>query len=330
MKTDIIRSFKKILREEEERESFKMKDWDEIFTFQKMDEKNPGKFKDVEIKMRDVMDRIDHWRKRYKKECEENDEKGDKGCDDGEDDSFVRSVIDTHPDVVRVLFTKGLANLTTSDEKIKMEEGFINILRVIREDRSAEVEVWSVYRHKSSPDKIWSLVKGDFKQSEMESMGVGMQKSPENKVAKKEDTLTSLKKKEHSAIENLKINEKNGLDDLPRKLREKIQDKFSEGWTSEVPKKNLINFYEKKGMKSSFNGDVELYKIKTPEKFFEHLESTSSDIVISRGFCKGIVHAKKGIELSSNQSRIYKHFVQKCDNKFEGKFGVKTTDFLEK
>jgi hypothetical protein len=120
------------------------------------------------------------------------------------------------------------------------------------------------------------------------------------------------------------------LDDLPRKLREKIQDKFSEGWTSEVPKKNLINFYEKKGMKSSFNGDVELYKIKTPEKFFEHLESTSSDIVISRGFCKGIVHAKKGIELSSNQSRIYKHFVQKCDNKFEGKFGVKTTDFLEK
>ena len=130
MKTDIIRSFKKILREEEERESFKMKDWDEIFTFQKMDEKNPGKFKDVEIKMRDVMDRIDHWRKRYKKECEENDEKGDKGCDDGEDDSFVRSVIDTHPDVVRVLFTKGLANLTTSDEKIKMEEGFINILRV--------------------------------------------------------------------------------------------------------------------------------------------------------------------------------------------------------
>ena len=82
MKTDIIRSFKKILREEEERESFKMKDWDEIFTFQKMDEKNPGKFKDVEIKMRDVMDRIDHWRKRYKKECEENDEKGDKGCDD--------------------------------------------------------------------------------------------------------------------------------------------------------------------------------------------------------------------------------------------------------
>jgi hypothetical protein len=192
MKTNktIIERFIKILQEEEEKEEFKLKEWDDAFTFQKIDDKNPGKFKDVELKMKDVMERMPHWRRVYKKECEENNEKGDKGCDDGEDDSFVRSVIDTHPDVVRILVTRGLAKITTSDEKIKMEEGLSKILRLIREERNAEVEVWSVYRHKSSPDKIWSLVKGDFKQSEMESMSVGMQKSPGNDVKKKEDTLT--------------------------------------------------------------------------------------------------------------------------------------------
>lgn len=320
MSENIINRFKRIIKEEAEKENFKMKDWDEIFTFQKIDPKTPGQFKDVEIKMRDVMDRIEHWRKRYKKECEENDEKGDKGCDDGEDDSFVRAVIDTHPDVVRVLFTKGLAKLTTSDEKQKLEEGFAMLLRLIREERNAEVEVWSVYRHKSSPDKIWSLVKGDFKQSEMESMGVGMQQPPKNSVEKQEDTLTSLKKKEHKAIESLKINEKNGFDDLPRKLREKLNDKFNEGWTTEVPKKNLYNFYEKKTLSSAFNGDVEIYKVKSPEKFFSNLESNSSDITISRGFCKTMAHAKKGQSLSSNQKRVFDHFVNKCNDKFEGNY----------
>jgi hypothetical protein len=322
----IVESFIRILREEEEKEEFRMKEWDDAFTFQKIDDKNPGTFKDVEIKMKDVMERMPHWRRRYKKECEDNNEKGDKGCDDGEDDSFVRAVIDTHPDVVRILVTKGLANITTSDEKIKMEEGFSRILGLIREERNAEVEVWSVYRHKSSPDKIWSLVKGDFKQKEMESMEVQMQKSPSNDVKKKEDTLTSLKKKELSAIENLKKNEKNGIFDLPRKLREKLQDSFLQGWTTEIPNKELLKFYEKKDLRSTFNDSVQLYKIKNADDFFTYLEKSSSNVVLSRGFCKTMVHAKKESNLSSNQKRIYDHFLNKCESKFEGKFGVRSFD----
>jgi hypothetical protein len=211
-------------------------------------------------------------------------------------------------------------------QKIKMEEGFSQILKLIREDRNAEVEVWSVYRHKSSPDKIWSLVKGDFKQKEMESMEVQMQKSPSNDVKKKEDTLTSLKKKELSAIENLKKNEKNGIFDLPRKLREKLQDSFLQGWTTEIPNKELLKFYEKKDLRSTFNDSVQLYKIKNADDFFTYLEKSSSNVVLSRGFCKTMVHAKKESNLSSNQKRIYDHFLNKCESKFEGKFGVRSFD----
>ncbi|MEY4572011.1 MAG: hypothetical protein RLZ10_1229, partial [Bacteroidota bacterium] len=313
----IMSAIKKIIKEEEEKEEFKLKEWDDAFTFQKIDDKNPGMFKDVELKMRDVMERMDHWRRRYKKECEENNEKGDEGCDDGEDDSFVRAVIDTHPDVVRILVTRGLAKITTSDEKIKMEEGFAKLLKLIREENNAEVEVWSVYRHKSSPDKIWSLVKGDFKQSEMESMAVAMQKSPGNQTNKKEDTLTSLKKKELTAIENLKKNEKNGLFDLPRKLREKLQEKFSEGWTTEIPKNSLIDFYKKDTLRSSFNGDIEIYKISSPENFFKNLEKNSSNVVLTSGFCKTMVLSKKETKLNDNQKKIYEHFLNKCKDKYE-------------
>jgi ElaB/YqjD/DUF883 family membrane-anchored ribosome-binding protein len=110
---DMKNLIRKIILEEEEEKTLKMKDWDEIFSFQKVDEKESGKYTDVKIKMDSVMDRMPHWRKKYKKQCEDID-----NCDDdGEDDSFVRAVIDTHPEVVRVLFTKGMAHLTSSDDQ---------------------------------------------------------------------------------------------------------------------------------------------------------------------------------------------------------------------
>ncbi len=65
------------------------KHWKDTFTFKSQDEKNPGQYKEVKINMEDVMDRIDHYRKKY-----------------DEDDAFVRAVIDTHDDVVKVMFTK--------------------------------------------------------------------------------------------------------------------------------------------------------------------------------------------------------------------------------
>jgi len=65
------------------------KHWKDTFTFKSVDEKNPGQYKEVKINMEDVMDRIDHYRKKY-----------------DEDDAFVRAVIDTHENVVKVMFTK--------------------------------------------------------------------------------------------------------------------------------------------------------------------------------------------------------------------------------
>jgi hypothetical protein len=63
MNNMILEKIKKVIMEEEEEKTLKMKDWDEIFTFQKIDEKNPGKYTDVKIKMDSVMDRMPHWRK---------------------------------------------------------------------------------------------------------------------------------------------------------------------------------------------------------------------------------------------------------------------------
>ena len=225
----MIDLIKKLILEEEEEKTLKMKDWDEIFTFQKIDDKNPGKYTDVKIKMDSVMDRMPHWRKRYKKLCNELE-----NCDDdGEDDSFVRAVIDTHPEVVRILFTKGLAHLTSSEEQEELNEGLHGLLAIIREAKSVEVEVWSVYRHPSSPDKIWSLVKGDFKPKELSSMDVKMQRSPGNTEEKKKDSLSELKKKESDAIELLSKDEKKGLSELPIKVKNKIKEKISKGWSTE-------------------------------------------------------------------------------------------------
>ena len=43
------------------------KHWKDTFTFKAQDEKNPGQYKDVKIKMEDVMDRINHYRKNMMK-----------------------------------------------------------------------------------------------------------------------------------------------------------------------------------------------------------------------------------------------------------------------
>ena len=210
---------RKIILEEEEEKTLKMKDWDEIFSFQKVDEKESGKYTDVKIKMDSVMDRMPHWRKKYKKQCEDID-----NCDDdGEDDSFVRAVIDTHPEVVRVLFTKGMAHLTSSDDQEDLNESLHGLLAFLRESKNVEVEVWSVYRHPSSPDKIWSLVKGDYKPKELSSMDKKMQQSPGNSVEKKKDSLSELKKKESEAIRLLSIDEKKGLMELPIKVRNRVK-----------------------------------------------------------------------------------------------------------
>jgi len=313
----MIDLIKKIILEEEEEKTLKMKDWDEIFTFQKIDDKNPGKYTDVKIKMDSVMDRMPHWRKKYNKICDELE-----NCDDdGEDDSFVRAVIDTHPEVVRILFTKGLAHLTSSEEQEDLNEGLHSLLAVIREAKSVEVEVWSVYRHPSSPDKIWSLVKGDFKPKELSSMDVKMQKSPGNTEEKKKDSLSELKKKESDAVELLSKDEKKGLLDLPIKVRNKIKEKISKGWTTEEPPKELKKFYKEDNVNTIFAEDIVIYKLKPNESFFNFIQDKGLSNNIKRGFCRAIYYVEKEFDLPKEKMEKINEILDECEEKLDGKYG---------
>lgn len=312
----IINKLKKLIMEEEEEKTLKMKSWDEIFTFQKTDEKNPGRFTDVKIKMDSVMDRMPHWRKKYKKECEDLE-----NCDeDGEDDSFVRAVIDTHPEVVRILFTKGLAHLTSSEEQEDLNEGLHKLLSLLREAKNVEVEVWSVYRHPSSPDKIWSLVKGDYKPKELASMDVKPQQSPSGEVKKKINYLDELKKKEFDTINLLSVDEKKGLQELPIKVRNKVKEKIKKGWTTEKPSENMIKFYKEDEVDSVFADQIKVYKLKPNQDFFNFiLKSDTSNT--KRGFCRAIYYVEKEFDLTKEKESKIKNILNNCQEKFEGKYG---------
>lgn len=314
---DMKNLIRKIILEEEEEKTLKMKDWDEIFSFQKVDEKESGKYTDVKIKMDSVMDRMPHWRKKYKKQCEDID-----NCDDdGEDDSFVRAVIDTHPEVVRVLFTKGMAHLTSSDDQEDLNESLHGLLAFLRESKNVEVEVWSVYRHPSSPDKIWSLVKGDYKPKELSSMDKKMQQSPGNSVEKKKDSLSELKKKESEAIRLLSTDEKKGLMELPIKVRNRVKEMIKKGWTTEKPSDSLMSYYKEDGVDSVFEEPIKVYKLRPNQTFFNFIKSQKSDDEIKRGFCRSIYYIEKEFDLPKEVSSKIDDILNKCENKLEGKYG---------
>jgi len=313
----IIEMIKKLILEQDEDKTLKMDKWNGIFSFQKIDEKNPGKFLDVKIKMDEVMSRMPHWREKYSKLCEELE-----NCDDdGEDDSFVRAVIDTHPDVVRILFTKGLAHLTSSEEQEELNEGLHRILSLIRESKNVEVEVWSVYRHPSSPDKIWSLVKGDYKPKELASMDVKMQQSPGNKVEKKKNSLDELKKKEYEAIKLLSTDEKKGITELPIKLRNKVKEKIKKGWTTEKPTSNLLKFHKEEDLDSVLSDPIKLYKLKPNKSFLEFIKSSKISENFGRGFCRAIHYVKKEIDMDTTENKKINEILKTCENKFDGKYG---------
>jgi hypothetical protein len=179
------------------------KHWKDTFKFQSYDE-NKGEYKDVKINMEDVMDRIDHYRKKY-----------------DEDDAFVRAVVDTHDDVVKIMFTKDLAHLTESHQIL----GLAKVLQSLRESRG-EMEIWSVSR---PADGNWFLVKGSFNKKELSNMDLKKiePKDKEEEPVKKPEE--GLKKKEERAIELLKSNEMEGLNKLPLKIKNKVKEKMDNG-----------------------------------------------------------------------------------------------------
>jgi hypothetical protein len=248
--------------------------------------------------MEDVMDRINHFRKKY-----------------DEDDAFVRAVIDTHEDVVKVMFTKDLAHL---QENFK-PKGLAIILQQIRESRG-EMEIWSVSRPANGN---WFLVKGDYTPNQLANMDLE-KKEPRTKEtevnSKSED---DLKKKEESAINVLKRNEKEGIEDLPKKVRDKVREKMGKGWTTEIPPEELKEYFTTSEINSIFNDKIVIYKLEPTREFFNSLVKFSARIVTKRGFCRTLKSGKNEFELSERQKMTVNHILNKCNTKYESKLGLR-------
>ena len=289
----IIRKFKNILMEESGKKfgDDNFKHWKDTFTFKAMDEKNPGQYKEVKINMEDVMDRVNHYRKKY-----------------DEDDSFVRAVIDTHEDVVKIMFTKDLAHL---QENFK-PTGLAIILQQIRESRG-EMEIWSVARPANGN---WFLVKGDYTPNQLVNMD--LEKNEPQPKEKEVDSRTEddLKKKEVTALQRLKNNENDGIDELPKQVKDKIKEKLSRGWTTEEPFFAFSQFYETSEINTVFNDKIKIYKLKPSDEFFKTLVRESASIRLKKGFCKSLNEIKNKTGLVERQQKVLNHFVKKCEDKF--------------
>jgi hypothetical protein len=272
------------------------KHWKDTFKFQSYDDEN-GEYKDVKIKMEDVMDRIDHYRKKY-----------------DEDDSFVRAVVDTHEDVVKIMFTKDLAHLTESVEL----HGLAKILQNISESRG-EMEIWSVAR---PADGNWFLVKGSFNKRQLANMDLHKKDRPDKETEHREKPEQGLKKKEESAIQKLKTNEVDGLKSLPVKIQQKVKEKMAKGWTTETPYTFFSEFYTESEINSVFNEKIKIYKLKATHEFFNSLKENSAKIALKRGFCRSIYLAKNDSDINQEQEKVVKHILTRCDQKFEGKIGI--------
>ena len=270
------------------------KHWKDTFVFKSEDEKNPGQFKQVKINMEDVMDRINHYRKKY-----------------DEDDAFVRAVLDTHDNVVKVMYTKDLADISESARPR-------GLALVLRENRG-ELEIFSVSRPSNGN---WFLVKGDYTPSQLANMDLE-KKEPEDKEPKKlSKTEDDLKKKEEESIILLKRNEKEGLVDLPKKVKQKLKEKISKGWTTEEPPSYLMDFYTTSEVNSVFNDPIEIYKLEASPSYFATVVKNSARVTPKRGFCRSLYMASRNEELNERQRKTINHILTRCKVKLAGKFGV--------
>jgi hypothetical protein len=272
------------------------KHWKDTFKFQSYNEET-GEYKDVKIKMEDVMDRIDHYRKKY-----------------DEDDAFVRAVVDTHEDVVKIMFTKDLAHLTESTTLV----GLAGVLQLIREGRG-EMEIWSVSR---PADGNWFLVKGSFNKKELSNMDLHKKERKDKETKEREKPEDGLKKKEETALQSLKTNELSGIEDLPVRVKQKLREKMSQGWTTEPPFEFFSGFYDNSEINSVFNDKIKIYKLKPTGEFFSSLVNNSAKINLKRGFCRSIYLAKSDSDIDDRSRKVVDNIIDKCNQKYDHKLGV--------
>jgi hypothetical protein len=197
--------------------------------------------------------------------------------------------------------------------------GLALVLRTLNESRG-EMEIFSVARPANGN---WFLVKGDYTQSQLANMDLE-KKEPEDKEKKKDISGSEeLKKKEEKAIRALKSNEKEGLDDLPKKVREKLLEKMGRGWTTETPPSFLEKLVEKSQINTIFNDKIDIFKLDSNDDTFDAIVDNSSQIFIKKGFCRSLYIANDNANLDEKQEKVVNHILEKCDRKFGGKLGVR-------
>jgi hypothetical protein len=189
-------------------------------------------------------------------------------------------------------------------------EGLLGVLSTIRE--SKELVTWTVKHYK---DGNWELVKGNFNKKEL--LNVGKTKRERDERQKESDNpAEGLKKKEQESIMILSRDEKEGLNGLPTKVKQKVKEKLRQGWTTEKPFDFLNTYYTESEINSVFNDKIKIYKLKPSAEFFRTLAKNSSKITVKKGFCKSVKNAKGEYDLSEKEKNTLNHFISKCETKF--------------
>ena len=293
---------KRRIFEQEDEKRFGENKYDHLydaFTFEKYDEKT-GEFKEIEtdsLKHGKIKERFNDFIKRY-----------------DTDDAFVRAVVDTHDDIVRIKYLKDQANISEA----YLPTGLALVLNVIRESKG-EYEIFSVSRSNGN----WHLVKGDFKQKEMSKMQLTKQIPPEKQPKKKENGVESLKKKEQTGINLLNQDEKKGLVELPSQVKRKLLEKLRRGWSTEKPYDFFNEFYSVSDINTVFNDKIKIYKLNPTKEFFDSLVQHSPRVFIRKGFCKTLKNIEDTKDTGDDAKKVLNHILQKCETKFKGEYGVK-------
>ena len=112
------------------------------------------------------------------------------------------------------------------------------------------------------------------------------------------------------------------MSELPVKVREKLLEKLRKGWVVEKPFDFLDEFYDKSEINSVFADKIKIYKLNPSEEFFKTLKDNSAHIYLKKGFCKSLNIIKNKSDLKDADKTIIDHFVNKCQTKFKGEYGI--------
>jgi hypothetical protein len=66
---------------------------------------------------------------------------------------------------------------------------------------------------------------------------------------------------------------------------------------------------------------IDIYKLKPTKEFFNFITDNKTGDSIKRGFCRSIYYVKKEIDLEGKVMERVDDILDKCQNKFDGKYG---------